>query len=214
MRALKCIPHDLSCYHIDDEYSFSEAEVPTNETEAQLIAAVNQVFVISPGLMDKKGGINPHTVLVPEGVNYQAYATAVPEPTDLASVPHPRIGYTGNLKKQLDWSLLLSQTQRHPEWSFVFVGPRSPHPEIYAVLDQLSKRSNVYFLGAKSVQELAAYPQHFDVCIMPYALADNSARYLYPLKLHEYLASGSPVVGARIRSLEDVFQCGDPSKYS
>src|SRR5262249_25536986 len=37
--------------------------------------------------------------------------------------------------------------------------------------------------------------------IMPYQQNDYT-RYIYPMKLHEYLASGRPTVGSRIRSLE------------
>jgi hypothetical protein len=37
---------------------------------------------------------------------------------------------------------------------------------------------------------------------MPYALSGYTEN-VYPLKLHEYLASGRPVVGSPIRSLED-----------
>ena len=59
-----------------------------------------------------------------------------------------------------------------------------------------------HFLGRKPVRELATYPQHFDVCIMPYQ-ADGYTKYIYPLKLHEYLASGRPTVGTRIPALED-----------
>ncbi len=37
--------------------------------------------------------------------------------------------------------------------------------------------------------------------MMPYRV-DDYTKYIYPLKLHEYLASGRPAVGTRIRSLE------------
>jgi hypothetical protein len=36
---------------------------------------------------------------------------------------------------------------------------------------------------------------------MPYC-RDDYTKYIYPLKLHEYLASGRPVVGTAIASLE------------
>jgi glycosyltransferase involved in cell wall biosynthesis len=200
--ALSDFAFDLSCYHIDDEYSFSTVERPLDQEEIWLIEAVDQVFIISPGLLEKKGSINPHTTFAPEGVDYNAYATPVAEPRDLVKIPHPRIGYTGKLKSQLDWSLLHYLVQQHPEWSFLFVGPQAPHPEITNAIDELAKQRNVYFLGAKSVHDLAAYPQHFDVCIMPYR-SDDYTKYIYPLKLHEYLASGRPIVGTRIRSLHE-----------
>jgi glycosyltransferase involved in cell wall biosynthesis len=201
-RALSSCSFDLTCYHIDDEFSFSEVEVALDEVERRLIATVDQVFIDSPGLMERKGAINPHTTFTANGVDYDSYATAVPPPADIASIPRPRVGYTGVLKKQLDWGLLLRLTQEHPNWSFVFVGPRSVHPEIMGPIEELARRRNVYFVGGKSAHELAAYPQHFDVCIMPYR-ANAYTQYIYPLKLHEYLASGRPVVGTEIRSLRD-----------
>jgi hypothetical protein len=47
--------------------------------------------------------------------------------------------------------------------------------------------------------------------MMPY-VADDYTRYIYPLKLHEYLAGGRPVVGTRLPSLEpfgDVISLAD-----
>jgi glycosyltransferase involved in cell wall biosynthesis len=199
--ALDCIPFDQSCYHIDDEYTFSVVDVPVPEREARLIARVDQVFIHSPALLEKKGKINPHTSFAPNGVDFRSYALPVPEPADIAGIARPRIGYSGHIKKQLDWPLLLDLTARHPDWSFVFVGAPNRHPEIAAHIEQLSRRPNVRFLGSKTVQELAAYPQHFDVCVMPYR-RDDYTKYIYPLKLHEYLASGRPVVGTPIESLE------------
>ena len=45
--ALDLIDYDLSCYHIDDEYTFSEVEKPMDEQEARTISRVDQVFVVS-----------------------------------------------------------------------------------------------------------------------------------------------------------------------
>lgn len=199
--ALRAISCDLSCYHIDDEYSFSPVDIAIPDVEARLIQEVDHVFIHSPALLEKKGRINAHTSFAPNGVDFELYSSAVPEPADLAGVPHPRIGYSGHIKKQLDWPLLLDLTARHPEWFFVFVGAVNRHPEIMGYIEQLSRRINVRFLGSKSVQELASYAQHFDVCVMPYR-RDDYTKYIYPLKLHEYLASGCPVVGASIASLE------------
>ncbi len=192
----------LSLYHIDDEYSFCVEPPPMNPRERRVIRAVDQVFAISPGLMERKGGINSHMAFVPEGVDYSSYATAVPEPPDIAPIPHPRIGYTGTLKVQLNWSLVSGLVRRHPDWSFVFVGPRGLEGEAGTILDEMSRLDNVHLLGLKTVKELAAYPQHFDVCIMPYVV-NGYTHNIYPLKLHEYLASGRPVVGSPIRSLRE-----------
>ena len=194
--------HDLSMYHIDDEYSFSQNAPPVGVQEARVLRRVNQVFAISPALMERKGGVNPQMAFVPEGVDFQLYATPVPEPADLRSISHPRIGYTGNLKRQLDWPLLRDLARRHPEWSFVYVGPRTLDARAELIVEEMVRFPNVHFLGAKTVTDLAAYPQHFDVCTMPYVV-NGYTENIYPLKLHEYLASGRPVVGTPIRSLKD-----------
>lgn len=194
---------DVALYHIEDEYSFEREPPPMDVRELRLIREVDQVFVHSPQLMERKGWINPNTAYVPNGVDYRLYSTRVNEPADIARIPHPRIGYTGNLKTQLDWQLLKELAARHPEWSFVFVGPRLfLTPADRALVDEMSQWKNVYLLGERSVKDLGAYPQHFDVCVMPYVI-NGYTQNIYPLKLHEYLASGKPVVGSPIRSLRD-----------
>jgi glycosyltransferase involved in cell wall biosynthesis len=200
--AAEGVRFDLSCYHIDDSYSFSDVELPLTEIEGKLIRNSDQVYLHSLGLLEKKGSINPNTTFVPNGVDYQAYSQKLPEPADLAAIPRPRIGYTGFIKKHLDWQIISQLSLDHPEWSFVLVGPLSPHDDIVKIVEDLKKRPNVYFLGPKPTRILCAYPQHFDVCIMPYQ-ANDYTKYVYPLKLHEYLASGSPTVGTRIRTLSE-----------
>ena len=200
--ALDFVDHDLSCYHVDDEYTFSEIEKPLDESEAQLIKRAGQVFIHSPALMEKKGTLNPHTVFVPNGVDYCAYTTPHSEPFDLQPIPQPRIGYVGRIKKQLDFKLLVALAQRHREWSFVLVGPDDNHTSYAALTQQLKQMSNVYFLGARPVSTLPAYTQHLDVCMMCYKL-NGYTKFIYPLKLHEYLATGRPVVGSAIPSLQE-----------
>jgi glycosyltransferase involved in cell wall biosynthesis len=194
--------HDFGAYYVSDEYSFSAKEVPVPPAERDVLKAAGVVFLTSPALMEKRGAFNPNTHFIPMGVDFQKFATPVPEPEDLRNIPHPRIGYVGHLKNVLDWPLLLELSDLHPEWSFIFVGPRRPHPEIDEVLRQMDLRPNVHFLGGKPTEILGAYPQHFDVCLMPYRL-DDYTKYVYPLKMHEYLASGRPVVSSGIRSVED-----------
>jgi glycosyltransferase involved in cell wall biosynthesis len=156
-------------------------------------------------LLEKKGKLNPQTLFVPNGVDYHAYATPQSEPADLKPIPHPRIGYVGRIKRQLDLSLLSALAQRHREWSFVLVGPLNGLGEQAVLVQELSRLPNVYFLGSKPVRMLPAYTQHLDVCMLCYAVNDYT-KFIYPLKLHEYLASGRPVVGAPIRSLLEFAQ--------
>jgi glycosyltransferase involved in cell wall biosynthesis len=200
--ALDLIGYDLSCYHIADEYTFSEIEQPIDTHEARLISRVDQVFIHSIALLEKKGGLNPQTMLVPNGVDYRTYGTPCSEPADLQSIPHPRIGYVGRIKQQLDLALLTELAQRHQGWSFVLVGPQESLGDRAVLIQQLAQMPNVYLLGGKSASVLPAYTQHLDVCLLCYEV-NGYTKFIYPLKLHEYLASGRPVVGSPIRSLQD-----------
>jgi glycosyltransferase involved in cell wall biosynthesis len=200
--ALDLIHYDLSCYYINDEYTFSAIEQPIDAHEARLISRVDQVFIHSPALLEKKGKLHPQTTFIPNGVNYRAFATPYSEPADLQPIPHPRIGYVGRVKQQLDLALLTHLAQRHQGWSFVLVGPQDSIGDRAGVLQQLVQLPNVYLLGGKSVSVLPAYTQHLDVCMLCYEI-NGYTKFIYPLKLHEYLASGRPVVGSLIRSLQD-----------
>ena len=170
--------------------------------ERRLIERVDRVYVTSPRLLETKGGINPRTIFSPNGVDYRAFATPAPEPADLASVPHPRVGYVGVLKEQLDWNLLSTLATTHPGWSFVLVGPvRGVHVSIREPLASLRTLPNVHLLGERSAETLPAYLQAMDVAILPYR-RNAYTDCINPLKLYEALAAGTPVVATRLRTLE------------
>lgn len=202
-RALDRVEHDVSIYHIDDEYSFSDSDLPVGDEERDLIERVDRLFIHSPGLLEKKGGLNPRTVQVPNGVDFEALCARSAIPSDLEPIASPRIGFTGWLKNQLDWGLIDEISAARPDWSFVFAGAAlESHTGLTETLTRLGKRANVHMLGAKTSGELSRYPGHFDVCVMPYRV-DGYTHYIYPLKLHEYLATGRPVVASPIRTVQD-----------
>ena len=198
--ALDLVPHEFSIYHIDDEYSFSKDHVGVSREEAALLQRVDQVFIHAPTMMQAKGHFNIHTDYMPNGVDFERYSSPVAEPPDLANIPRPRIGYTGWLKPQIDWSLIQALVTQHPEWSFVFVGPHRRNPEVEQNIALLKRASNVYLLGGRPTSELHGYNQHVDVCLMPYEV-NAYTEFIYPVKVHEYLATGNPVVASRLPNL-------------
>jgi glycosyltransferase involved in cell wall biosynthesis len=198
--ALDLVPHDFSCYHIDDEYSFSEYSQPNSERELAILRRADHVIIHSPALMEKKGHINPHTSLIPNGVDFENYAANHPEPAEMVGIPHPRIGYAGVIKKQLDIGLLVRLARSRPQYSFVFVGPIGNIGGKEQQLAALKQLPNVHMLGGRPAKALPAYVRHFDVCLMCYEV-NGYTRYIYPMKLNEYLATGLPIVSAPIETV-------------
>jgi glycosyltransferase involved in cell wall biosynthesis len=198
--AIDLVDHDMSCYHVDDEYTFAERDVPNSAREVRLLNRVDQVIIHSPGLLAKKGGMNPHTAWVPNGVDYRSFASPQTALPDLEAIPRPRIGYAGVIKKQLDLGLLVRLARARPKYSFVLVGPVMNVAGKELQVDQLRRLQNVHFLGEKSPESLPAYVQHFDVCLMCYEMNDYT-KYIFPLKLNEYLAAGRPTVSSPINSV-------------
>ena len=130
-----------------------------------------------------------------------------PCPVDLATIAHPRLGYAGVISQKVDIALISALALRQPSWQWVFVGPipgsdggRMGGSQVaYAAWTALLALPNVHWLGAKTHAEVGRYMVHMDVNTMPYVVDDRAggwARFAYPLKLHEYLAAGLPVVSA------------------
>jgi len=198
--ALDLIPHDFSCYHIDDEYTFSDRPQPISDSELKMLRRADQVIIHSPALMERKGHLNAHTSLITNGVDFERYAADHPEPDDIAGIPHPRVGYSGIIKKQLDLGLLSRLARARPQYSFVLVGPVMTISGKERELADLKQLPNVHLLGGKPADALPSYVRHFDVCLMCYEVNDYT-RYIYPMKLNEYLATGLPIVSSPIETV-------------
>jgi glycosyltransferase involved in cell wall biosynthesis len=147
------------------------------------------------------------STVIANGVDYEAFVTAAdsagPDPAELAAIPRPRIGYTGALSRKLDFGLIATLAQRRPQWQFVFMGEvRSLDGPSITAMAAARAQPNVHFLAAKPREGVPAHVCAMDVNIMCYRLsADLWIEGIYPLKLHEYLATGRPIVSADVPSV-------------
>lgn len=175
--------------------------------QSKLLRESHLIVASSPSIalaLQKAAERPVHTVL--NGVDFDRFAIqlqAADEPADLSEIPHPRIGYIGNINRKVDLGLVASLAVRRPSWQFVLVGG-------LGVMDAQNDRAlescrgvpNIHFLGHKTHHELPSYVGAMDVNLMCYRTSD--ARWTsvsYPLKLHEYLASGKPVVSVALPDL-------------
>lgn len=198
----------LACYHIDDDYGFNpNHDVPASDEEMKLINKSDMVFIHSRSLIIKKGNINPRTFYVPNGVDFNRYRKVMQShtfpPDDIAAIPKPRIGYVGFIKRHIDLPLIRTLAKTRRDLSIVLIGPtRTEHTEIAEEIEKLKMESNVYLIGGKSQVEIPYYIKALDVCLMPYRQTEYT-KHIYPVKLHEYLACGKPVVAIPLDNLMD-----------
>ncbi len=161
--------------------------------EARLLQQVDAVVATAKSLTVSKMPASGRAYHLPQGVNYDHFATERSEPADLAGIPRPRIGFAGGINFCCDFALIADLARTMPGCSVVLVGPILVDD---AVLQEI-KLPNVHLLGPRPYRDLPAYVQQFQVAIVPYVLNDWT-RAVDPLKLLEYLAAGKPVVSTNI----------------
>jgi glycosyltransferase involved in cell wall biosynthesis len=199
----------LLLYHVVDEYTAYSDHTPdslrrTEEQERQMLAAVDAVIVVSEKLYRAKRPFNPHTYLVPNGVNYQAYEEALTDPAlpdDLRVIPPPRLGYIGLIGDKLDFTMLKALAQENPAWSLVLLGEARVAGQAEA-WQGLRALPNVHTLGPVEVSQVPHYVKGFQVGLMPY-LQNRHAEHINPLKLYDYLAAGLPIAAVDIPSARE-----------
>jgi glycosyltransferase involved in cell wall biosynthesis len=201
----------VCCYYVDDEFSgYAEQSKESIQRvimqEDILLRRADVVFANGPALLNAKNRFG-NAIDVPMTADFELFSrsrlkeTVVPQ--DMKGIPHPRITYIGNLNDKVDFHLLCQLSLDRPDWSFVMIGPENVRsPESKIEINSLKSRPNAFFLGNKAREELPSYIKGADVCLLCYR-KNNWAYYVYPLKLHEYLASGKPVVGTDLLSLRD-----------
>jgi glycosyltransferase involved in cell wall biosynthesis len=145
------------------------------------------------------------TTIVGNGADYDAFSreSSGAEPADLSQIPRPRIGYAGALSRKVDFELIAQLARRRPQWHFVLLGEvRSLDGPSRVRLREAQGEPNVHVLPPKPHDAVPEYVRAMDVNILCYRIADDLwVEGIYPLKLHEYLATGRPVVSAAVPSV-------------
>ena len=198
----------LLCYHIDDDYAKISGNNKSLILKAiDLMKKADIVFVHSKELMNIKKKYARNIHWIPNGVDFEHYYNIVKsnliEPSDIKDIKHPRIGYVGRINRKVDFDLIKYIVRERPKWSFIFIGPVNID-NLYDknIFLNLQREKNVYYLGSKKISELPIYISSLDVCLMCYRVIDWVV-YGYPLKMHEYLACGKPIVSANLLAVNE-----------
>lgn len=164
---------------------------PVVAMEQKLVAKAQLVLAASAEIAGRFPA--GKTMIVPHGVDIDLFSRAQPRPRDLPE-GRPIAGFYGSLSGWIDIDLLVRSALALPEMNFVFIGP------INAEIKRLDSLPNVFMLGPKPHHQLPGYVQHFQVAMLPFRDTPQ-IRACNPLKLREYLASGTPIASTDFPAL-------------
>jgi teichuronic acid biosynthesis glycosyltransferase TuaH len=138
---------------------------------------------------------------VPNGVDVKNFRkTHYRVPEELKKIRRPILGFVGTLDARMDRELIDAILIGKPEASLVFVGPLVNNSW------KFENEDRVLLLGKREYEEIPDFINQFDVALIPYRLYENT-QYMYPVKLHEYLILGKPVVATdlpEMRQFSDI----------
>jgi len=164
------------------------------EEEIRLLQRTDVAFATDPALAERFENRCARIHLLANAVHPDFLTKeGFPCPPDLASRPKPVIGYVGSLSHWVDLDLLCYIASKRPNWSFVMVGPT----DRIRIPKHLS---NLHFTGEKRYEDVPAYVDNMDVCIIPFVV-NELTQTVNPVKLYEYLARGKPVVATNTRAM-------------
>ncbi|WP_447060610.1 glycosyltransferase [Vibrio alginolyticus] len=186
-------PRGLIYYCGDDFSALAGVDHDTvTKHERTLVNAANVIFTASDTLSTKFP--SHKTVTLPHGVNVSLFSEPAPKAEDFPNNGRKVLGFYGSLSEWLDYDLIAQVADQAPDWDLVFIGPNefSDNP--------LPQRCNVYYLGPRAHHTLPRYSQHWDASWLPFV--DNAQiKACNPLKLLEYLATGTPVISTPFPAL-------------
>jgi glycosyltransferase involved in cell wall biosynthesis len=178
-------------YYCGDDFGWLAGvdHAPVLKLEAQLASKADVILTASETLTAKFS----KAVHLPHGVDYALFATPAVRASDLPA-GKPIAGFYGSFSEWIDVDLLVKAAKTLSHWNFVIIG------KVEIDVKELFGLSNVFFLGVRDHHVLPSYVQYFDAALLPFK--DNEQiRSCNPLKLREYLASGTPVISTPFPAL-------------
>jgi len=164
----------------------------------RIIDKVDLILMVSPAPRTCLSIGRTNVYWLPNGADIEFSKQPRRITVELAKTPRPIILYVGKLQKQIDVNILSGIASNCPQSSLVLVGPIVTPP----YFQPLKRFSNTHFLGRKPHNDIAAFIQHADVCILPH-MQPNFTMSMNPLKLCEPLAARKQVVATSINGHEE-----------
>ena len=142
-------------------------------------------------------------LVLPTGVDMNRFTRPEHLPLSPYTTNKPNVTYVGHLYDYKGIPTILETAKLCLDTNFHLIGG-SPQ-DIERIQNIIIEKNlvNVTLHGHKRQSELPSYLWNADILLLPPSLDHPSAHWTSPVKLGEYLASGTPVIATRIPALQD-----------
>ncbi|HRV96122.1 MAG TPA: glycosyltransferase family 4 protein, partial [Anaerolineae bacterium] len=183
------------------------------------LQAANCIICVSKPLkhhLVTEWGISAEKILVfPNGVDVQRFnpnpSTRAEIRTSLGIQDNPMALFVGNFYEWHDVKTLLAAFAKvipsHPDARLVLVGDGDRRQAMEQYAAELGLEHAVKFTGLVPHATVPSLMNAADIAIAPVPIMERDS-WLSPLKLYEYMASGTALVASKVGQIADVVQDG------
>lgn len=182
------IKHVYYCYdNIDAAFWLSNHG---SELERELVSKCDEICVSSKGLQEKFERLKKPIFWIPNGMNPEHFTRRTEFPKGAF-----KGAYIGAMDNRLDYDLVGELLDKFPKFQLVLVGPIK-----CKAAEQLLEHSRVDYRGVVSTSEVSSLVEDCEIGLIPFE-SNDFTKYIYPLKINEYLHMGMAVLSTNFADL-------------
>ena len=184
--------HSLTYYCYDNIAASHWMRNHGTRLEEKLVSQVDKIIVSSPGLKEKFSSTSVPVDLVPNGMDASNFSVLDDMPKDSIA-----LAYVGAIDNRIDYDFIEEILKLPEVRSLKLAGPlKTVDAEL------LSKHSKVDYLGVLPKEKVGEMLSDVNTGLIPF-VKNEFTKYIYPLKINEYLGKGLAVLTTDFADLTD-----------
>jgi len=196
---IKLLRPEIAVYDCPDAIVFKDSSKKQrlyDQFKKRVLQESTVSLFTSKSLLDDGGRYAKNHYYVPNGVDVQGFVQErYKTPEIVKDISGIILGVVGTFDERVDIELLEFILENIEEAILLLVGP------IQTNIGKLGNHPRVLRLGKRQYEEIPSFIKRFDVALIPYRV-NEITKAVYPVKLHEYLILGKPVVATDLPELE------------
>lgn len=200
---IKLLKPKIAVYDCPDAIVFKDSKKKQkiyDELKKEVLQESTVSLFTSKALLDEGKKHAKKYFYVPNGVDIQSFLqTGNRTPEEIRDLSGSILGVVGTFDERIDIGLISFVLENIQDATLLLVGP------IRINMGNLVNHPRLFLAGKRQYEEIPSFIKTFDVALIPYRV-NEVTRAVYPVKLHEYLILGKPVVST---DLPEVRQFSD-----